>query len=1088
MTMLRRTLLTVCGLLACLPSFAQGINLPPTISSDTTLTTANSLYAANSNVTVAAGVTLTIEPAVTVKFAANTGLIVNGRLRALGTSTQRITLTGSSSTPGAWNGVYLETSALVSEIRHTTLSYAGAQGITLQVRNSSPIIASVTLSDSSVHGASIVGTAKPAFTNCTFTRNGGHGLLAWDSTVTSLLNSSFTSNGNYPIRTGVGRRLTGMTGLTATGNGGGAKNAILYDSGTVTVTDTLLGASGIPWISSLRITVPAAVTLTIGQGATLAGADVWVEPGATLAMQPQSTFKDGSEILVKGKLSAIGTSALPITFTTSSALRGSWSGIHFTATADPTSKIADAKVRYGGGSGYANVRIVDVSPTLERVTVSDSAKDGVLVAGTANPTITNCTFAGNTAAGLVNQTDGTINARLNYWSAANGPSGIGTGSGQSIVGKALYEPYLVAAPSTPHFTSSLVPKEKVFNPNIGVLMRWDFQTALTGTWTLRILNASNAVVRAFTGSGITGNATWDGKDAAGVLQPNAAYSYEFTSTTTSNQVATVARGQTTLDTTPQPTLLDALVSEPFFSPNGDQVKDTTALSGTTNFESATWTMNVKNAAGAIVRTANGTGPAVSYSWDGKNTSGVVQSDGTYAFEVVVTAGTVSSPITSRSTVVDRTLPVSSLSDPTAGQTLSNIYSNGNTDYVVRGTAEDANLSWWGLWYGPGSAPPQEIVLSWKEGSAVSNAPIATLPTANLRGSYRLRLWVSDKAGNTREHALQVTVGHLRVTQGTFDVNATAGGTVTYTSDIPFTITERIVIQNSAGVAVRTLVNASRAAGIYNDAWDGRNDQGNVLPDGPYSYVSTVTAGTTSFTWDRSNVMRSNSSQDAHGSGWGLATFTVSGGTNPFANDPLVYQYSLPTASLVQVSVVYPRGDGFCHDRLWMVCQQPGEVPAPVVCVNGIEFKPSGSHIFRWPGTYTNGLYLAGMDCTGVLFNLYNFPENTVVLFGTAPSITYPLFSPTLFDPAFGPQEITFTLSTYQGQAATITVDVISQEELSVVRTLTLPGLSPGSITIPWDGEGVSEVPLAPGPYTFIFTVTDLMGNSTVQHAVSRIGY
>lgn len=47
---------------------------------------------------------------------------------------------------------------------------------------------------------------------------------------------------------------------------------------------------------------------------------------------------------------------------------------------------------------------------------------------------------------------------------------------------------------------------------------------------------------------------------------------------------------------------------------------------------------------------------------------------------------------------------------------------------------------------------------------------------------------------------------------------------------------RLLIKNQSAQVVRKIVDQVRAAGIYNDTWDGRDNAGNTLPEGPYFAV------------------------------------------------------------------------------------------------------------------------------------------------------------------------------------------------------------------------------------------------------------
>jgi flagellar hook assembly protein FlgD len=46
----------------------------------------------------------------------------------------------------------------------------------------------------------------------------------------------------------------------------------------------------------------------------------------------------------------------------------------------------------------------------------------------------------------------------------------------------------------------------------------------------------------------------------------------------------------------------------------------------------------------------------------------------------------------------------------------------------------------------------------------------------------------------------------------------------------------LLVFDVSGSIVRTLVDAWRDPGVYNELWDGRGDDGNALPSGVYFYT------------------------------------------------------------------------------------------------------------------------------------------------------------------------------------------------------------------------------------------------------------
>ena len=71
--------------------------------------------------------TLTIQPGVTLRFPANTGMNIFGALNAQGTSGAPITFTGKTQTPGFWYGIDMyATLTSPSILDYCVIEYGGA--------------------------------------------------------------------------------------------------------------------------------------------------------------------------------------------------------------------------------------------------------------------------------------------------------------------------------------------------------------------------------------------------------------------------------------------------------------------------------------------------------------------------------------------------------------------------------------------------------------------------------------------------------------------------------------------------------------------------------------------------------------------------------------------------------------------------------------------------------------------------------------------------------------------------------------------------------------------------------------------------
>ncbi len=347
----------------------------------------------NGGTTVNAGATLTIDAGATIKFAANQSLNVSGTLTAVGTQTNQIVFTSTADlpAPGGWNNLHFWSASSTSQMAYATINYAGANNVAaLIIDSSSPTIDHVTVSNSSSEGIRVGTTGSaPAITNCTLSANAGYGINVAGGNGATITGCTFTNNGNYAIGAEPNTNLLGLTNLTATGNGaGGVQNAIGYRGGGISTTERWLNGS-LPREIIGFVQLNTNVTLTIDPGATIKFASVSLD--------------------VYGTLTALGTAANPILFTSNSAtpVAGSWKTIHY-FTGSSASQMSYATVIYSGAWWAGLLIDNDAAPSFDHVTVSTSG-GGVRVLATGHPTLRHCSFI-NTTTGIINDADPMIKA------------------------------------------------------------------------------------------------------------------------------------------------------------------------------------------------------------------------------------------------------------------------------------------------------------------------------------------------------------------------------------------------------------------------------------------------------------------------------------------------------------------------------------------------------------------------------------------------------------------------------------------------------------------------------------------------------
>jgi flagellar hook assembly protein FlgD len=1028
---------------------------------------------------------LTIEAGVTVKFNSGTRLLIGyygiGGLQAIGTSVSPITFTANNSTtPGFWQGIHFANQALsTSRIERAFVSYGGGSGLGAGIKvenasatlvwatvennagsgvttvNSSSTIQNCTLR-SNPWGLSVSGTGTASLTGTTVTTNTSGGIWVASPASLSMTTVSLTNNTGYAISQNAAVTFGTVSGLTATGN---TNNAIEL-RGSFTQVNTTWKSAGIPYVVTGEVQVHHPSTTPI----------LTIQAGATLR------FASGQKLLVgyfgNARLQAVGTVAAPIVFTAhNSTSPGFWQGIDFRAGASASSRVERATVSYAGSGIGGGILVENSSPTIAWVTASNNSGSGIRI-NNGSPTVIHSSFTGNPA-GIINATPTvSVMARLNYWGHSSGPSGSGPGTGQSVSTGVTYEPWLMTVPASAHYFTTFTQANRTFNPAIAVNTTVTGGTATSGTWTTKIINSGGATVRTFTGTGASGTSIWNGKNDASVDQPDGSYFYQLESVSGAN-VAANARGVRILDRTKQLTVTGYAALPAFFSPNGDGAQDTTAIGGTNSFDDTVLTLTIKNSGGATVRTANPTGMIFSYSWNGKNGSGVTQPDGVYTYDILATNGTASATSSTTGTL-DRTLPGATVSAPTSGQVLSNVYTNGVTDVAITGSASDINLLDWTVGWGVGSTPSSYTDLA--TGTAgVTNGTFATWPTwLQVNGQYAVRLTVRDKAGNQRQVVVPNTIGHFRTTHfgNQRQVNGGANETITYQSIIPFPLTETLVIKNEAGQVVRTLVNGvARAAGTYSDVWNVRNGSGVLVADGPYFHVGTVTNGTNTLIHDQTPIYWN----DGFHYNDGLPLWNVT--WDPFNNQPLNVNWNLSGPGRVTIAI------STASQGLGNHCNPPQ------YCLIQEVYWQTGPDSFQWAGLDANNDYRGDVKGLAAIIRTKFFSKNAVVVFGSKPKVTNVRVTPAIYGPATGTtQSIQYNLATYLNEQATVTITLMNLKSKSILRTLNTGLQSPGLRTATWNGRADNGEWVAPGAYAVTVTATDPRGYPAKGQILTTLQY
>lgn len=159
------------------------------------------IYVSN-GITIASGSTLTIQPGATTKFSSGASLTINGKIIADSNDpTKRITFTGTSATPGFWNGITINASANPSVLRRCDVQYATDGLIIYYTGNTdTPLVEKCNIRNHSYDDIFMSGnnysgaTVHPRISNNTISNNGSLGIEIADYAKPTLTGNRIENN------------------------------------------------------------------------------------------------------------------------------------------------------------------------------------------------------------------------------------------------------------------------------------------------------------------------------------------------------------------------------------------------------------------------------------------------------------------------------------------------------------------------------------------------------------------------------------------------------------------------------------------------------------------------------------------------------------------------------------------------------------------------------------------------------------------------------------------------------------------------------------------------------------------------------
>jgi len=304
------------------PIPCQVLNLPSRIEQPFTISSGCHLI--NQSMTVSSR--LTISPGTELRFAENTQITVreNGSLYAVGGfGSNRIVMTGQSSSPGFWRGIrYSRSTSLNNRLENVLISYAGD------------------LNCAAVCGSDVFSSSTVAFKNLSVTHSSSYGMLFREGVVIRQFENVQLFQNNLPIRLEYNQVGSLGTNSSFVGN---TNNYIAIGS-----------TNGSGRVVSAQTWNKQNVPYHLN-GVLFIDTELTIAPGVEIRVNENKSINVSND----GVLRAVGSESERIIFTAQDSGIEGWRGIQFRDSDNPLNQLAYVNIEnalgLSGSCGGNNV-------------------------------------------------------------------------------------------------------------------------------------------------------------------------------------------------------------------------------------------------------------------------------------------------------------------------------------------------------------------------------------------------------------------------------------------------------------------------------------------------------------------------------------------------------------------------------------------------------------------------------------------------------------------------------------------------------------------------------------------------------------
>ena len=586
--------------------------------------------------------------------------------------------------------------------------------------------------------------------------------------------------------------------------------------------------------------------------------------------------------------------------------------------------------------------------------------------------------------------------------------------------------------------------------------------------TLAIIDSTGATVRtilsAVSKKAGYNSSAWDGKNSTGAYVPEGIYSAVISAVDSANK----SSGDliTTFNAGYHPAISNVSFSPSIFNPEDPATPSTTisydiSKDALVTVEIFNGYDKVKTIAASISQTAG----TQNFTWDGRNDAGSIVGDADYTVQITATSAVVDTFFSTYKGTVTVEKGAPSITGVTLSPEPYKLGTNGNLS-IMYSLSENSSVN---INVNRGETLIRQVAVGQSKLAGFNSIVWNGKDDAGNNipeGIYTVTIQGVDKSGNTGQAQGNVTCGYSPAISAVSHIPDVFNPPVDVSAAVYFTLSNdaNVTLRIMNGFTpIRTIYAFPLTAGEQCITWDGKDDSGKSVADGPYTYqIDAVSPTVSTFNSSYKGTITVENGAPAL-TNLGVSPFTVKIGSN--AN----FSYSVSEPGTITTQILKAPEGSLVRD-----------LPIQTKTAGGYYTLPwdTRDNLGNLIATGTYILKMTVMDT----FNNTSSAEFTFQA-GAVPVFAYAAADPATIDLSTGISE---TLIRYNiSEPSYITAKIFNSAGTISKTLISFTEVSAGDNTVLWDGQD-SNGNVINDTFTFKIDATSKVGYFRADQASGTI--